>query len=197
MTKKYNELLNILIKMYLNKNKLFVAGNGGSAADCQHLCGQLLKGFNLKRSLSQEDKDKIISIDKNGQNIANTLQYGLPVISLLSHISFLTAYVNDVNFQNIFAQQLYVLGNAGDCVIGFSTSGNSKNIKNLFIVAKSKNIKTILFTGNKKGQCHDFADLIIDMPSNKTYQIQQYHLKLYHKLCLDLQNYFFGDNTNA
>lgn len=189
---QYKLILNALIQTFQNNNTLFVAGNGGSAADAEHMCGELLKGFELKRELSDYDKNKIISIDNgSGLQIANSIQYGLPVISLLSHLSYFTAYSNDVNYQNVFAQQLFVLGKYNDCVIGFSTSGNSQNIYNLFIVAKSKGIKTILFTGKINGKCSQYADIIYNAKSNKTYEIQEEHLKIYHKLCLDLENHFY------
>lgn len=192
--KKPLTLLQEVANVFENKHKLFVAGNGGSASDCEHMCGELLKGFLLKRELNVEDKQKIIDVNtQHGEFIANSLQYGLPVISLTSHLSFITAFANDVNYENVFAQQLYVLGNQGDAVIGFSTSGNSINIRNMFITAKSKNIKTILFTGQNIGCCHQFADLIIDAPSTKTYEIQEYHVQYYHALCADLQEYFYGN----
>lgn len=189
---KYKLILTQLIQTFQNYNTLFVAGNGGSAADCQHLCGELLKGFELKRSLNTYDKEQITRINsEDGKQISESLQYGLPVISLLSHLSYLTAYSNDVNYQNVFAQQLFVLGKYNDCVIGFSTSGNSQNIYNMFIVAKSKGIKTILFTGNTNGKCAQYADIIYNAQSNRTYEIQEEHLKIYHKLCLDLEQHFF------
>ena len=140
-----------LADLFSNKHKLFVAGNGGSASDAEHMCGELLKGFMFKRQLKNQDKQKIIDISQqHGDFIANSLQYGLPIISLNSNVSFITAFSNDVNYENVFAQQLYVFGNCGDAVIGFSTSGNSINIRNMFITAQAKNIKTILFTGKKE-----------------------------------------------
>ena len=187
-------LCTTLINMYENKNKLLLAGNGGSAADAEHWCGELLKGFKLKRELSKDDKQKIINVsDKHGMFVADSLQYGLPVISLTSHLSYLTAFANDVNYDTVFAQQLFVLGNENDCVIGISTSGNSVNIRNMFITAKAQNIKTILFTGKNNGECGEYADIIINAPSNITWEIQEYHVKYYHALCLELEQYFFGD----
>lgn len=183
-----------LADLFSNKHKLFVAGNGGSASDAEHMCGELLKGFMFKRQLKNQDKQKIIDISQqHGDFIANSLQYGLPIISLNSNVSFITAFSNDVNYENVFAQQLYVLGNCGDAVIGFSTSGNSINIRNMFITARAKNIKTILFTGKKRGCCHQFADFILDAPSTLTDEIQQYHEKYYHALCADLQEYFYAN----
>lgn len=187
---------NIIINTFKNKNKLFVAGNGGSSADAEHFSAQLLKGFESKRQLNKYDKEKIINIDKYfGKDIADSLQYGLPVISLNSNTAILTAFANDVNYNNVFSQQLFALGNEQDTVIGFSTGGNSINIRNLFVVAKAKNINTILFTGSNiysnNPHCYQFADIIINAPSHITYQIQEYHLKIYHALCLDIQEYFY------
>lgn len=190
---KLKQLSELLIKTFENKNKLLLAGNGGSAADAEHMCGELLKGFKLKRELTEIDKKKIIDVsNQHGNYIADSLQYGLPVISLTSHIAYLTAFSNDVNFDTVFAQHLYALGNANDVVIGFSTSGNSVNIRNMFITAKAKDITTVLFTGQKCGECCKYADLIINAPSKETYEIQEYHLKYYHKLCADIEEYFYA-----
>lgn len=197
LQKDIKSVFDVIIKTFRNKNKLFVAGNGGSSADAEHFSAQLLKGFESKRQLDKYDKEKIINIDKQfGENIADSLQYGLPVISLNSNTAILTAFANDVNYNNVFSQQLFALGNEQDTVIGFSTSGNSMNVRNLFVVAKAKNINTVLFTGStiysNNPHCYQFADIIINSPSHITYQIQEYHLKIYHALCLDIQEYFYA-----
>jgi D-sedoheptulose 7-phosphate isomerase len=182
-----------LVETFKTKHKLLLAGNGGSACDAEHICGELLKGFNLNRELTDIDKQKIINISNEyGKFIGNSLQYGLPVIALTSHLAYYTAFSNDVNVDNVFAQQLFVLGNENDCVIGFSTSGNSINIRNMFITAKAKKLKTILFTGNNHGECEKYADIVINTLSNITWEIQETHLKYYHALCLDLEKYFFN-----
>lgn len=197
LQKDIKNTFDLIIKTFRNKNKVFVAGDGCSSYDAEHFSAQLLKGFEYKRQLNKYDKEKIINIDKQfGENIADSLQYGLPVISLNSNKAILTAFANDVNYNNVFSQQLFALGNEQDTVIGFSTSGNSMIIRNLFVVAKAKNINTVLFTGStiypNNPYCYKFADIIINAPSHITYQIQEYHIKIRNALCLDIQEYFYA-----
>ena len=179
-------------ELFKRGNTLFLAGNGGSAADAEHICGELLKGFKSRRELSAEDKavfEKIAGSD--GCKIAGALQYGLRGVSLLSHPSLTSAFGNDVDPELAFAQQLWALGRPGDAVIGISTGGNAGNIRKLFIAAKAKNIRTILLTGCKNGCCREFADVVIDVPESETYKIQELHLPVYHTLCLALESQFF------
>ena len=182
-----------IITSLANGGTLFLAGNGGSACDCEHLAGELLKGFCSKRPLDAEMQNKFADLFGNaGENIAKSLQQGLKCISLLSHPGFGSAFANDVDASLIYAQQLLALGKADDVVIGFSTSGNADNICKLFMTARVLNIKTILFTGKNHGQAEAYADFVINAPETETYKIQELHLPLYHTLALIIEEHFFG-----
>lgn len=181
----------ILKNCFFNDRILFVCGNGGSASDSEHIVGELMKGFRMKRELGEAiraDFTEKLGSDK----LAHKLQMGLRTISLLSHPSLASAFVNDVDPMMTYAQQLFTLGREGDCLIGLSTSGNAANILNAFQVAKVKKIKTILFTGENCGACEEFSDCIVKAPSKETYIVQEYHLPLYHCLCLMLEDAFYG-----
>ncbi len=174
---------NILIKSFDYEGKLLVCGNGGSAADSEHIVGELMKGFRLKRAVNDE---KIpIEIRKN-------LQGALPAISLTGAISLSTAFANDVNPEFVFAQQVYGLGRKNDVLIAISTSGNAKNVCNAVEVAKAKEIKTIGLTGQKGGKLGEMCDVTIKVPSNETYRIQEYHLPIYHAICEILETEYFS-----
>lgn len=178
--------------LFRNGNTLFLAGNGGSAADAEHICGEMLKGFKSRRELNCTDREKLIAAaGKDGEFLADSLQYGLPAISLLSHPALTSAFGNDVDPQLAFAQQLWALGRSGDMVIGISTGGNAENIRKMFIAARTRNIRTVLLTGSKYGCCRDFADLVIAVPETETYKIQELHLPVYHTLCLAVESQFF------
>lgn len=172
---------------------LFVCGNGGSAADAEHMAGELMKSFVLPRNLSGEMTEKFTEyFGKQGMKIAEKLQNGLPVISLVSGIGFNTAFANDVSADMVFAQQLYVLAEKSDIMIAFSTSGNSANIAKAIATARVKGVYSILFTGEDGGQCAKMADYSLKIPSSETRIIQEYHLPVYHVLCLMLEEYFYG-----
>ena len=176
---------------FVNDKTLFCAGNGGSAADSEHIVGELMKGFLLKRPLNE-----VLSLairQRTGDPLLpERLQMGLKCISLLSHPSLNTAFMNDVDPELIFAQQLFVLGRSGDAVIGITTSGNAKNILNMFKVARSRRIATILLTGKNPGLCEDFSDFSIHVPETETYKVQELHLPIYHCLCMMLEDNFYG-----
>lgn len=181
-----------LIELFESGRTLFLAGNGGSAADAEHICGELLKGFKSKRELSAEDKALLAEIGGGaGEELGKNLQYGLSAVSLLSHPALTSAFGNDVDPFLAFAQQLWALGRAGDAVIGISTGGSAENIRKMFIAARAKKIRTILLTGSKNGSCREFADVVIAVPEKETYKIQELHLPLYHTLCLAVEAHFF------
>lgn len=181
-----------LTALFRRGNTLFLAGNGGSAADAEHICGELLKGFKSRRELAECDREKLIAAGGNdGKMLGNALQYGLPAISLLSHPALTSAFGNDVDPDLAFAQQLWALGKENDAVIGISTGGNASNIRKMFIAARAKNIRTILLTGSKHGSCREYADVVIAVPESETYKIQELHLPVYHTLCLALESQFF------
>lgn len=183
---------NIIKNSYKNKGKLLIAGNGGSAADAEHIVGELMKGFKSPRKLSQEYKDKLKEIDNEfGDILAENLQGALPAIALDGHMSLTTAYMNDCEPLLCFAQQINGFGNQDDVFLGISTSGNSKNILYAAIVAKAKGMKVVGLTGEKESKLSDISDICIKVPETETYMIQELHLPVYHCLCLMLEHVFF------
>lgn len=177
---------------YENGGKLLLCGNGGSAADCEHIAGELLKEFQLKRPLPEEFK-KMLRASGADEVLIKNIVGALPAISLTSHISYLTAYCNDNEAEYMFAQQLYALGKKGDVLLAISTSGNSANIISAAIVAKAKEIPVVALTGKSGGLLREYADVLINVPEEETARIQELHLPIYHVLCGLLEEYFFGD----
>lgn len=186
------EAAKIIINAFKNDNFLYLCGNGGSAADCEHIAGELLKSFKCKRELNFEIKEKFKNFGSDGEELAEKLECGLRAVTLTSHPSFSTAFANDVDASMIFAQQLMVLSRKGDVVLGISTSGNAENIKKCFISAKVNGVKTILLTGKTGGKCAELADCIIKVPETETFLIQEKHIGIYHTLCLIIEDYFYG-----
>lgn len=184
----------IMEEAYSNGRKLLVAGNGGSAADSEHIVGELMKEFKLKRKIYAAQADRLKKIDpKMGQVLAENLQGTLPAISLVGEPALTTAYMNDAVPLLIFAQQINGLGKAGDVFLGISTSGNSKNVLYAAVAAKSKGLKVVGLTGQKENKLEKFADVCIHVPETETYKIQELHLPVYHCLCLMLEDKFFGE----
>lgn len=188
-----NEAVEEIIICYRNNNKLLICGNGGSASDSQHIVGELMKGFVLPRKISLEKQEKIRrQIPENADYFINNLQNPLKAISLVGETSMLTAYANDKAPDLIFAQQVLGYGNCGDILISISTSGNSKNIIYAAQMAKVNGMKVISLTGNNGGVLKQFTDVLINVPSEETYIIQEFHLPVYHTMCLSVENEFFG-----
>lgn len=184
----------VLEECYVNDGKLLIAGNGGSAADSEHIVGELMKRFKIPRPVTPEFAEKMKSIDPvRGENLACTLERGLMAIPLVAHEALSTAYINDVDGQNVFAQQLFGFGRQGDVFLAISTSGNSKNVISATVVARAIGIKVIGLTGSKGGELAEIADVVIKVPATETYMIQELHLPVYHCLCLMLENRFFGE----
>ena len=182
-----------IIDCYKNGGKVLLCGNGGSCADCEHIVGELMKGFLLKRPIGEEQKKAMIAncpdIDKE---MLSKLQCGLPAISL-PHISALnSAFCNDVDPELIYAQSVFGLGKKGDVLIGLSTSGNAKNVNAAAEVAKALGIKVIGMTGERGGRLYENADICIRVPESETFKIQELHLPIYHYLCAAVEEYFFG-----
>lgn len=171
-----------------------VCGNGGSSADSEHIVGELMKGFILKRQVLQSDLDKLNSLyPDDGSFLAANLQRALPALSLSSHTALTSAFVNDICPNMVFAQQVFGLGRTGDALLGISTSGNSANVLNAMKVAKLMCIKTIGLTGGDGGILASLSDVAIIAPAVETYRVQEYHLPIYHALCAMLENEFFGN----
>ena len=182
----------VLEEAFTNGKKLLVAGNGGSAADAEHIVGELMKGFVKKRPLNEDMLCSLSEIDeKEGRAIGEKLQGALPAIALVDHVALSTAFINDVDPLLGFAQQINGYGNEGDVFLGISTSGNSKNILSACTVAKAKGLKVIGLTGGTGGKLKEKADVVIVVNESETYKIQELHLPIYHTLCLMLEEHFF------
>lgn len=183
----------VMEECYVNDGKLLIAGNGGSAADSEHIAGELMKRFKTPRPVTSEFADKLKSIDPvRGENLAHNLERGLMAIPLVAHEALSTAYINDVDGLGVFAQQLFGFGRPGDVFLGISTSGNSKNVMSATVVARAIGLKVIGLTGAKGGELAEVADVAIKVPETETYMIQELHLPVYHCLCLMLEDRFFG-----
>lgn len=183
----------ILKEAYAKDRKLLVCGNGGSASDSEHIVGELMKEFKLKREVYHDQAEAMQRIDPEmGGILAKHLQGALPAIALTGHSSLTTAFMNDSNPELIFAQQVNGYGKAGDVFLGISTSGNSRNILFAAVTAKSKGMKVIGLTGQKPNRLAQLADVCIQVTETETYKIQELHLPVYHCLCMMLEEHFFG-----
>ena len=180
---------------YEHDGKLLIAGNGGSAADSEHIAGELMKRFKTPRPVTPEMAEKLKEIDPvRGENLAKNLERGLMAIPLVAHEALSTAYINDVDGHGVFAQQLFGCGRPGDVFLGISTSGNSKNVMSATVVARALGIKVIGLTGAKGGELASVADVAVKVPEIETYMIQELHLPVYHCWCLMLEDKFFGSD---
>ena len=184
----------VLEECFSNGHKLLISGNGGSAADADHIVGELMKGFKSKRQISNNLKNKIIELDKkNGSIIAEKIQQGLPAIALHNHQSLNTAFLNDVEDGGVFAfaEQVLGYGEEGDVLLAISTSGNSKNVYYACLVAKAKNMKVVSLSGMDGGLLNNISDVIVKTPAKESFEVQEFHLPIYHLLCLMLERRFF------
>lgn len=176
--------LELMIDTYRSGGKILVCGNGGSAADSEHIVGELMKGFLLKRKVTDE---------RIPEKLRANLQGSLPAISLPSQSAILSAFINDVEPHMMYAQLVYGYAKPNDLVIGLSTSGNSANVVNAVEVANALGVKTIAMTGQKGGRLADISTVTIKVPSEETYKIQEYHLPVYHYLCAETEKEFFNE----
>lgn len=183
----------IIEESYSKGGKLLVAGNGGSAADSEHIVGELMKGFKMPRKVTSEFADNLKAVDEElGTVLAENLQGALPTIALDGHPALTTAYMNDCEPLLCFAQQVNGFGKPEDVFLGISTSGNSKNILYAATVAKAKGMKVIGLTGAKDSKLMKYADVCVKATNTETYMIQELHLPIYHCWCLMLEDKFFG-----
>ncbi len=183
----------VMEECYAHDGKLLIAGNGGSAADSEHIVGELMKAFKMPRPVTPEMARKMKEIDPvRGEELAKNLERGLTSIALVAHEALSTAFINDVDGNSVFAQQLLGLGRAGDVFLGISTSGNSKNVMAATVVARAMGIKVIGLTGAKGGELATVSDVCVKVPETETYIIQELHLPIYHCWCLMLEDRFFG-----
>lgn len=183
----------MMIDCFKNDGKLLICGNGGSAADAQHIVSELMKAFVLPRKMSKKQKEDIYALyPEDAQYLMDNLQGALPAISLVGETALTTAYANDMAGDLCFAQQVYGYGKKDDVLLGISTSGNSKNVIYAVKVAKVLGIKVIGMTGEKGGKLKGLCDELIAVPSSETFKIQEYHLPVYHAMCMAVENEFFG-----
>lgn len=178
----------VIISCYESGGKLLIAGNGGSAADAEHIVGELMKGFKNPRKLPKEYANRLTEVNPDlGKTLAENLQGALPAIALDGHPALSTAYLNDCEPLLCFAQQVNGYGNAGDVFFGISTSGNSKNVLYAAVTAKAKGMKVIGLTGESESKLSEMADVCIRVPETETYMVQELHLPVYHALCLMIE----------
>lgn len=183
----------VMEEAYEKGGKLLIAGNGGSAADSEHIAGELMKRFKIPRPVTKEFAEKLMETDPDrGPILAKNLERGLMAIPLVAHEALTTAYINDVDGLGVFAQQLLGYGRAGDVFLGISTSGNSKNVMSATVVARASGIKVIGLTGASGGELACVSDIAVKVPETETYMIQELHLPVYHCWCLMLEEHFFG-----
>ncbi|HEY8390264.1 MAG TPA: SIS domain-containing protein [Clostridia bacterium] len=185
------KIIEIMLEAINNGKKLLFMGNGGSACDCEHIVGEFVKSFYNKRTIKDSDVYQYLA-DNNQIELADKLQYGIKAFSLVSQTGIITAIDNDIGGDYIFSQQIMAYADEGDVVVGLTTSGNSKNIYNGFYVACAKKAHTILLSGKDGGICKDIAEVSLIVKSDETHLIQEEHIKLYHAICLVLENEIFG-----
>ena len=183
---------NITAGCYIAGRKLLVAGNGGSAADAEHIVGELMKAFILPRKIDPSYAEMLVSVEPElGQVLAENLQGALPAIALDGHLALTTAYMNDCEPLLCFAQQVNGYGRPGDVLLAISTSGNSKNVLFAAVAARARGMKVVGLTGARDSKLSALADTCIRVPEIDTYKVQELHLPIYHCLCLMLEESFF------
>jgi len=182
-----------IVDCFDNNGKLFICGNGGSFADSLHISGEMLKSFQRKRNLNDQDRTKFKNLPE-GQILSDALEYGFPVIVLGLNYSLKSAVENDIPVPYIgFAQELFALGREGDVLLGISTSGNAKNVTYAMTTAKAIGMKTIGLTGKIGGKLAQMVDIAIRVPANGTHRIQELHLHVYHTLCAMVEAHYFKE----
>lgn len=182
------EATDIIVECYNRGGKVLICGNGGSAADAEHISGELLKGFVLKRTPDGEELKRLE--DVLGDD-AKKLQRGIPAIPLTSLTSVLSAFANDVDPVLVYAQLVYALGKASDVLVCLSTSGNSKNVVEAARTAAALGISTVALTGESESKLSEICDVTINAPEHETFKVQEYHLPIYHAICAEVERILF------
>ena len=182
----------MLIDCFTGGGKLLVCGNGGSAADADHIVGELMKAFLLPRRLPDAEMQALQTLGEDGAYLADTLERGLPAVSLCAHSALMTAVANDRTAETVFAQQTTALGRPGDVLMTLSTSGNSRNCVLAAHAAKLRGMRVIALTGRAESRLSAAADICIRVPETETYKVQELHLPVYHALCAQTEAHFFG-----
>ena len=185
--------IDCLISCYERGGKLLICGNGGSCADAEHIVGELMKGFLKKRPIPSDKRREMIAKMPQAADLLDDLQEGLPAISLTSFAALNSAFCNDVEPSMMYAQNVLALAKPGDILLGLSTSGNSKNVVNAALIAKSLGITVITMTGESGGKLREISDICIRVPAVETYQVQELHLPVYHTLCAAVEEHFFAN----
>lgn len=182
----------MLVECYTRGGKLLVCGNGGSAADSEHIAGELMKGFLSLRPLPPEFREKLCAANPElGSTLAEKLQASLPVINLAASMALSTAFGNDVSPELAFAQAAIGYGKPGDVLLGLSTSGNALNVRAALSVARAIGMKTIGLTGKGGGRLAPLCDILVNVPATRTFEVQELHLPVYHCLCAMVEAHFF------
>lgn len=193
-TEEIQKAADEIIRVYRNGGTLFTCGNGGSAADADHIVGELMKGFLKKRPIPECHRIALNKMDTvQGNFAADHLQCGLPAISLHSQSALLTAFANDVDASMMYAQVLYAMGKTGDILLAISTSGNSANVVNAAKIAKLRGMTLLALTGNNPCKLDDFADVVVHVGEIETYRVQELHLPVYHWICAKVEETFFRE----
>ena len=188
------EAAHVLVRRFLEGGTLLVCGNGGSCADSDHIVGELMKGFLLKRPLPPAERELFGSLfGPEGAALADKLQGALPAISLCSQQALVTAVANDGDYGLVFAQQVMGYAGPGDVVLGISTSGNARNVKWALMAAKVRGAFSMALTGEGGGVLRDAADLWIPVPDGRTFRIQELHGAVYHFLCAFAESEMFPE----
>ena len=190
--KDIRKAVDIIINCYKNGGKLLLCGNGGSCADCDHIVGELMKGFLKKRRLTESEKCKMKeSYPEIDDALLSSLQGGLPAISLPALTALNSAFCNDEDPSLIYAQAVLGLGKKNDVLICISTSGNSTNVKNAAKVGKAIGMTVISMTGEAGGALFGISDITVRAPEKETFKVQELHLPIYHAICAAVEEYFF------
>jgi len=186
-----NTAFELMFGTYRGGGTVFTCGNGGSAADADHIVGELLKKFRRDRDIPADLKLHLIEGDEDGALLAERLEGSLPAVSLCAQTAILTAFANDVEWDLAFAQQLLGLAKEGDTLVALSTSGNSRNCVLAATLAHELGVNVVSLTGESGGKLAASADAPIRVPANETYLVQEYHLPVYHALCAMLEEELF------
>lgn len=182
----------LLRDCFAANNKLLLCGNGGSACDCEHIAGELMKGFLSLRPLTAAESQALCSIDSTeGARLAHKLQRALPTIVLTGLGGLSTAFLNDVDGELVFAQQAHAYTQQGDVIWCISTSGNANNVCLAAIAAKAKGATVIGMTGEHGGKLAAYCDILLNAPATETYRVQELHLPIYHAICAQLEAQLF------
>lgn len=185
------EAAEVLVTAYRGGGKLLVCGNGGSSADADHIVGELMKAFRIRRPLDEKTGQRLRA--NGASQLAEMLEGSLPAINLSAHTALVTAQLNDVGADYIYAQQVIGYGCPGDVLLGISTSGSSRNVLYAAEAARARGMRTIGLTGRDGGKMKEGFDVLLRAPADETEDIQDIHSTLYHVLCAALENEFWGE----